>query len=140
VVDLLPFWILPPQTLDEKGRCCGRKPLPYKRDGLRACLRCSRHYHLTENRMVDGWRFLANGNLRLSHPQGGGESYHQDGRCFYFFFPGALPIGVSTLLSSTSTHAGWWDEAAMVVFTMDGMGRRVHIGQASIKFNRRIRL
>lgn len=24
-----------PRTLDEKGRCCGRKPTVYKRDGYR---------------------------------------------------------------------------------------------------------
>lgn len=33
-------------TLDAKGRCCGRKPLVYKRDATLFCHRCSRAYTL----------------------------------------------------------------------------------------------
>jgi hypothetical protein len=44
-----------PMILDEKGRCCGRKPLTYKREGHRFCDRCSRAYHLYNNHQIDNW-------------------------------------------------------------------------------------
>lgn len=44
-----------PQTLDEKGRCCGRKPLTYKRERQRFCDRCCRSYHLYQNFQIDNW-------------------------------------------------------------------------------------
>lgn len=44
-----------PKTLDEKGRCCGRKPLTYKRDGHRFCFRCNRAYHLYCDYQIDNW-------------------------------------------------------------------------------------
>lgn len=49
------------RQLDEKGRCCGRKPMVYKStwstaDGPhRYCPRCSRAYHLTENVQLHNW-------------------------------------------------------------------------------------
>lgn len=50
----------PERKLDDKGRCCGRKPTPYKgRYAMggphRVCLRCSRAYHLTENEQIPNW-------------------------------------------------------------------------------------
>jgi hypothetical protein len=50
-------------TLDDKGRCCGRKPLVYKRSPAageppqRFCFRCDRAYHLIENRQIANWAY-----------------------------------------------------------------------------------
>lgn len=44
-----------PQTLDENGRCCGRKPLVYKREGHRFCDRCCRSYHRYQDFQIDNW-------------------------------------------------------------------------------------
>lgn len=41
--------------LDAKGRCCGRKPIVYKLEGLRFCFRCDRTYHLTDNAQIPNW-------------------------------------------------------------------------------------
>lgn len=149
-----PFWELPPQVLDKKGRCCGRKPSPYKREGMRACLRCSRHYHLTENRMVSSWAYHANGHQRLRHPQGGGASTYREGSDRYFFCHGlTFPVAIRTLVSRTYRGSlpsdppgelASWAEATLVVFTFGAvrenhMGCQFHVGQATIKFGRRYR-
>lgn len=47
-------------SLDEKGRCCGRKPLVYKSrwtlDGPhRFCFRCDRAYDIEENVQKPNW-------------------------------------------------------------------------------------
>ena len=54
------------KTLDEKGRCCGRKPLVYKRPPLRFCFRCERAYALEENEQIPNWawRQLPNGEWK----------------------------------------------------------------------------
>ena len=63
-------------TLDEKGRCCGRKPLTYRssRTNLigphRFCWSCDRAYHLTENRMIDNWAWHADGRPKRRHQDG----------------------------------------------------------------------
>lgn len=44
-----------PSTLDDKGRCCGRKPLTYKREGRRFCDRCNRSYDYYQNFQIDNW-------------------------------------------------------------------------------------
>jgi len=42
--------------IDEKGRCCGRKPLVYKRHPAhRFCVRCDRAYDLDEPEQVENW-------------------------------------------------------------------------------------
>lgn len=47
--------------LDEKGRCCGRKPMVYKtrtytgRETHRYCPRCDRAYDLEENEQIENW-------------------------------------------------------------------------------------
>ena len=48
-------------TLDDKGRCCGRKPLVYKRDrpdGIagewRFCFRCDRAYS-PDGKQINNW-------------------------------------------------------------------------------------
>lgn len=47
-------------VLDEKGRCCGRKPMVYKTSRgtsrpQRFCPRCDRAYDLHENEQIDNW-------------------------------------------------------------------------------------
>ena len=49
--------------LDEKGRCCGRKPIVYKgqhstpEGPQRYCPRCDRAYHLEENWQISNWAY-----------------------------------------------------------------------------------
>lgn len=44
-----------PKLLDEKGRCCGRKPLVYKRPPRRFCHRCCRGYHFDQPHQIANW-------------------------------------------------------------------------------------
>lgn len=50
-----------PGILDDKGRCCGRKPMVYKSrthtgtDPHRYCPRCDRAYDLEGNRQIPNW-------------------------------------------------------------------------------------
>lgn len=39
--------------LDEKGRCCGRKPLVYKPE--RFCVRCDRAFDLETGEQIPNW-------------------------------------------------------------------------------------
>jgi hypothetical protein len=56
-------------VIDDKGRCCGRKPFAYKSTWStslgphRFCARCDRAYDLKENRQIGNWawRQLPNG-------------------------------------------------------------------------------
>lgn len=41
--------------LDDKGRCCGRKPFVYKRDGHKFCPRCDRAYDLDDGEQITNW-------------------------------------------------------------------------------------
>lgn len=41
--------------LDDKGRCCGRKPIVYKRDGQKFCPRCDRAYDLEDGYQITNW-------------------------------------------------------------------------------------
>ena len=41
--------------LDDKGRCCGRKPIPYKRDRTLFCDRCDKHYSMDTAQQVQCW-------------------------------------------------------------------------------------
>jgi hypothetical protein len=43
--------------LDDEGRCCGRKPLVYKRPKQRYCRQCNRAYDFEENRQISNWRY-----------------------------------------------------------------------------------
>lgn len=53
--------IYAPWMLDSKGRCCGRKPLVYKRDGgpHRFCVRCDRAYPLDDDVQIANWAWRA---------------------------------------------------------------------------------
>lgn len=48
-----PIW--PAATMDDLGRCCGRKPLIYKRDRYFFCTRCDRAYDLGTRRQINNW-------------------------------------------------------------------------------------
>jgi hypothetical protein len=42
--------------LDDKGRCCGRKPLVYKRPPSHLyCFRCDRAYDPDDGEQIDNW-------------------------------------------------------------------------------------
>lgn len=41
--------------LDDLGRCCGRKPIIYKRDKYRFCDRCSRAFRLDRPEQIANW-------------------------------------------------------------------------------------
>ena len=46
-----------PKSLDEKGRCCGRKPIVYKRPSYRLfCDRCCAQYN-RDGEQVENWAY-----------------------------------------------------------------------------------
>lgn len=51
----------PPKFLDEKGRCCGRKPLTYKREGKLFCCRCNAAFHIKTGVQIENWAYEAQG-------------------------------------------------------------------------------
>ncbi|MCP5006496.1 MAG: hypothetical protein GY941_21540 [Planctomycetes bacterium] len=61
------------RRLDEKGRCCGRKPLHYKGGGwcsppeapMLFCFRCDRAYDVNTGRQKENWAFKKKGKLWL---------------------------------------------------------------------------
>lgn len=50
--------------LDEKGRCCGRKPLVYTGRGItprqRFCSRCDRSYDFDTGEQIENWAWRKN--------------------------------------------------------------------------------
>lgn len=48
--------------MDEHGRCCGRKPRPYKRDGQLFCGRCHATFDMETKRQVPSWAWRADGD------------------------------------------------------------------------------
>lgn len=44
--------------LDELGRCCGKKPRPYKRKGWMLCLRCDKAYDLTFGHQIENFAWI----------------------------------------------------------------------------------
>lgn len=59
-------------TLDDKGRCCGRKPLVYKRSPStgeppqRFCCRCDRAYNIETGEQIDNWAWKKDGDVFTS--------------------------------------------------------------------------
>lgn len=47
-------------TLDENGRCCGRKPLVYKRPHRLFCCRCNRQFS-PEGKQQENWAYKFDG-------------------------------------------------------------------------------
>lgn len=50
--------------LDEKGRCCGRKPIRYKRESYLFCPRCDRAYNF-EGKQIANWAWAASTDGRF---------------------------------------------------------------------------
>jgi hypothetical protein len=48
-------------ALDEKGRCCGRKPLVYKRDPHLFCTRCDRAFDPDTGKQIGNWAWMFDG-------------------------------------------------------------------------------
>lgn len=49
--------LLAPQKLNDKGQCCGRKPLVYKREGILFCPRCDAAFDPATGRQIDNWAY-----------------------------------------------------------------------------------
>ena len=45
------------RKLDKKGRCCGKKPLIYKRNRILFCDRCDRSYGIETKEQVSNWAY-----------------------------------------------------------------------------------
>lgn len=58
------------RKLQASGRCCGRKPIVYKRDPHLFCDRCDRAYHSETGDQIANWAYLAAGpgKFALRHP------------------------------------------------------------------------
>jgi len=54
--------VMPPKSLDDKGRCCGRKPVVYKRPHHLFCVRCNADYDPETGRQQQNWCYLKEGN------------------------------------------------------------------------------
>lgn len=52
---------LPPVKLDSKGRCCGRKPIMYKREPHKFCPRCDRSFHAETGDQIENWAWKREG-------------------------------------------------------------------------------
>lgn len=51
----------PPVGLDDKGRCCGRKPIAYKRPAPHQfCSRCCRDYDMA-GKQISNWAWKGDG-------------------------------------------------------------------------------
>lgn len=48
------------EKLNEKGQCppCKKKPLTYKRQGMRFCTRCCREYDIDTGWQIDNWAWV----------------------------------------------------------------------------------
>lgn len=64
-----PEWIFPPATLDSMGRCCGRKPHPYKRPRpYLVCFRCSCEFDPATGKQRQNWAWISDGeNFRPTY-------------------------------------------------------------------------
>lgn len=58
----------PAKILDEKGRCCGRKPIAYKRPTSLYCDRCDALYD-KQGKQIQNWAFsyLGDGHFLDMH-------------------------------------------------------------------------
>lgn len=57
------------KKLNYLGRCCGRKPIVYKRDPHLFCDRCSRAFDVNTKEQIPNWAYMdaGNGKLRVYH-------------------------------------------------------------------------
>ena len=63
--------VYPARSLDDAGRCCGRKPIVYKREHFLYCHRCNAAYDLSTKHQKANWAWLA--------VEGGFLSRYEDG-------------------------------------------------------------
>lgn len=47
-----------PKKLDEKGRCCGKKPIIYKRKGYYYCPRCDRAFDINTKEQISNFWWI----------------------------------------------------------------------------------
>lgn len=65
------------EVLDDKGRCCGRKPIVYKGGSWRSpapqrfCCRCDRSYGLNDPNQIPNWAYEATEGGFLSRSASG---------------------------------------------------------------------
>ena len=59
-----------PAILDERGRCCGRKPLTYKRTRHYFCPRCCSAFALDTGQQIENWAWKrqADGRFAPTYP------------------------------------------------------------------------
>lgn len=64
------------EALDANGRCCGRKPIVYKRPSRFFCDRCGREY-ATDGKQVANWAFKLRGDglFQCAKPVGYAETW-----------------------------------------------------------------
>lgn len=48
----------PARRLDERGRCCGRKPIPYRTTRHWFCDRCDRAYAMPSGEQIANWAWF----------------------------------------------------------------------------------
>lgn len=61
----------PAAQLDAKGRCCGRKPIKYKREQHYFCHRCSRAFSLETGKQIPNWAWtkISDAEFRPNYPK-----------------------------------------------------------------------
>ena len=71
-----PFVCMPPRRLDDLGRCCGRKPIAYKRPAHRLfCYRCCAEYAPDGTQRPNwAWRATQDGFVS-TYPDNGNHDY-----------------------------------------------------------------
>lgn len=58
--------------MDNLGRCCGRKPIEYKRPPHLFCFRCCRSYDVETKLQQGNWAWVADGDgFRPTYPTHG---------------------------------------------------------------------
>ena len=62
------------EHLDEKGRCCGRKPLIYKREGEYFCPRCDRSFDIVTRKQKPNFAWAENQDGSFERYAGPAES------------------------------------------------------------------
>ena len=48
--------------LDDQGRCCGRKPIVYKRPPMLFCSRCDRAFDAATKEQIENWAYAPDGH------------------------------------------------------------------------------
>lgn len=56
-------------ALDQRGRCCGRKPITYRRERRLFCDRCNASFDTDTGRQAENWAWRADGDAFIAtHP------------------------------------------------------------------------